>query len=85
MSTLAAVRAVAPIVEQPGTMHVLPADQSRQASSSAAHRVIADRANSAGAFTVPKNRKAPKEIQSVKATESSTPLMFPRRGADQQQ
>src|SRR5213596_3111273 len=82
MSTRAAVCAAADIAAQPGTMHVRPAVQSRQAISSAAHNEIAVRANKAGAFTVGKNRNAPNDSQSVRATTSSTaPYSEPAAGA----
>src|SRR5690349_7717336 len=75
MSTRAAVCAAADIAGQPGTMHERPAVQSRQATSSAAQRVIAVRANNGGAWTVGKNRKEPNDNHSVSAIVSSTPRM----------
>src|SRR4051794_40775569 len=82
MSRLAAVWAAAPIAGQPGAMQVFPAVHSTHATNSAAHSVIAVRANSAGALTVGKNRKAPKFSQSVKTTARSTRLMFPPNRPD---
>src|SRR4051794_1725669 len=72
MSTRAAVCATADMAGQPGTMHVRPAVQRTHAISSAAHSVMAVRANSGGACTVGKNRNAPNDTQSVKATARST-------------
>src|SRR3954451_14558703 len=63
-------------------MHESAACQSRQAANSDAHMPIAVRANTGGASTVPKNRKAPNVSQSVRATASSTAVMVPRIGLD---